>query len=79
MNILVHPSYNATTSSGDVAVLLLATTVDVTSVVRPVCLWGHDNSYPADIINEAGLVRFQTASFYDPLRNQAIQNTNTYT
>jgi hypothetical protein len=61
MNILVHPSYNDTTSVGDVAVLILNTTVEVNAVVRPVCMWGHDNSNPADIINEAGLVRFQTA------------------
>lgn len=51
--------------------MILSTAVDVTAVVRPVCLWGQDDSIPPDIINQEGLVRFQTASFYDSLSNQA--------
>ena len=41
--------------------LILTTEVEVTALVRPVCLWGQDDGSPADIIDQVGLVRFQTA------------------
>jgi dynein heavy chain len=55
-NIIVHPSYNGTYSIGDIAVLILTTEVEVTALVRPVCLWGQDDGSPADIIDQVGLV-----------------------
>lgn len=56
IKIAVHPSYNGTYTMADIAVLILATAVEVTAIVRPVCLWGQDGSSAADIINQEGLV-----------------------
>jgi hypothetical protein len=56
--IYVHPSYNGTSTTGDIALLVLSSTVQVTAIVRPVCLWGQDDSNPAEIVNKEGLVRF---------------------
>jgi hypothetical protein len=56
--IYVHPSYNETSNVGDIALLILSSTVQVTVIVRPVCLWGQDDGNPADIVNKEGLVRF---------------------
>ncbi|XP_023717855.1 serine protease gd isoform X2 [Cryptotermes secundus] len=54
--IHVHPSYNGTSTTGDIALLILSSTVQVTAIVRPVCLWGQDDSNLADIVNKEGLV-----------------------
>jgi len=53
----VHPSYNGTSTMGDVAVLILSKTVQITAVVRPVCLWDQGETSPTDIVNKEGLVR----------------------
>jgi hypothetical protein len=42
-------------------VLILATTAEVTAVVRPACLWDQDDRNPADVVDQVGLVSFQTA------------------
>jgi hypothetical protein len=60
--IHVHPSYNGTSTIGDIAVLILSSSVQVTAIVRPVCLWGQDDSNPIDIVNKEGLVRFDFLS-----------------
>jgi hypothetical protein len=79
VNLTVHPSYNFKTFLGDIAVLILSTEVELTEFVRPVCLWYQDKNHPEDIVNQTGQVRFHTASFYEPIRDQATQNTNTHT
>jgi hypothetical protein len=56
--IHVHPSYNGTSTTGDIALLILSSTVQVTAIVRPVCLWSQDDSNHAVIVNKEGLVRF---------------------
>jgi hypothetical protein len=57
--ILVHPSYNSTSTMGDIAVLILSAKVEVTTIVRPVCLWQQEDIiYPADIVDKEGLVSF---------------------
>ncbi|XP_021913642.1 serine proteinase stubble-like isoform X3 [Zootermopsis nevadensis] len=54
--VTVHPSYNATSTVGDIAVLTLSTSVEVTVTVRPVCLWDQENINPAYLVNKEGLV-----------------------
>jgi hypothetical protein len=56
--ILVHPSYNSTSTMGDIAVLILSATVEITAIVRPVCLWQQEEINPADIVDKEGLVSF---------------------
>jgi hypothetical protein len=43
---------------GDIALLILSTSVEVTAVVRPVCLWDQEENNPADLVNKQGLVSF---------------------
>jgi hypothetical protein len=56
--IVVHPSYNSNSTVGDIALLILSSTVEVTTIVRPVCLWDKADNNPADLVDKEGLVRF---------------------
>ncbi|KAJ3653082.1 hypothetical protein Zmor_018999 [Zophobas morio] len=53
--ITIHPKYNAQIFTNDIAVLKVASPVDVTNYVRPVCLWDEDTRLNA-VTNRVGTV-----------------------
>jgi hypothetical protein len=55
--IFVNPSFNASNFQADVAMLVLASTVQYTTNVRPVCLWNQRDISLESIIGKEGVVR----------------------
>ncbi|RZC34687.1 limulus clotting factor C-like [Asbolus verrucosus] len=53
--ITVHPKYNAQTFNNDIAVIKLASPVEITNYVRPVCLWDEGLNLQA-VVSKAGTV-----------------------
>lgn len=56
-SIYIHPSFNITNVQADVAMLVLAGTVQYTLNVRPVCLWSETDTNLDSIVGKEGVVR----------------------
>ncbi|CAB3245972.1 unnamed protein product [Arctia plantaginis] len=54
--IRVHPEYNSTTFSRDLAILELRSAADITDLVRPVCLWPEDEIGLENVVGQTGSV-----------------------
>jgi hypothetical protein len=55
--IFVNPFFNASNFQADVAMLVLASTVQYTTNVRPVCLWSQRDISLESIVGKEGVVR----------------------
>ncbi|PSN37055.1 hypothetical protein C0J52_20888 [Blattella germanica] len=54
--LLVHPLFNHTKLQADVAILVLQSTVKVTDMVKPACLWNFQDTSLTNIVGEKGVV-----------------------
>ncbi|KDR22461.1 serine protease gd-like isoform X2 [Zootermopsis nevadensis] len=54
--IFVHPSFNTDNYQADLAMIVLAITVQYTLTVRPVCLWNQSDKNLAKIVEKEGVV-----------------------
>jgi hypothetical protein len=55
--IFVHPAFNSSNFQADVAMLVVAATVQYTINVRPVCLWNQRDISLESIVGKEGVVR----------------------
>jgi hypothetical protein len=56
-NIFVHEEYNSSFFKNDIAMLVLNSSVQITTEVRPVCLWNPGDTSLQDIVGKDGVVR----------------------
>lgn len=54
--VIVHPKYNVSNYSNDIAILQLSTEATFNDYVQPICVWQSNQTDISDIVGKNGMV-----------------------